>query len=58
MKRARKKKVVEEKKELDQKLNMLNAFIEGNAFFDTLPSDEKKRLIKQTALININITNH
>jgi hypothetical protein len=44
---AHQERVVVEKKELDEKLNKLKAFIEGGAIFKTLPEDEKHRLNRQ-----------
>lgn len=35
------------KKELDDKLNMLKAFIETNPVFEDLPADERGRLGRQ-----------
>jgi hypothetical protein len=39
-------RVVEEKKELDSKRDKLTEFIKGK-LFDSLPSDEQERLIRQ-----------
>jgi len=38
---------VEEKKELDEKLDKLKAFIETSSVFKSLPADERGRLGKQ-----------
>lgn len=43
-------RVVEEKKELDDKLSRLRPFIEG-ATFKTLPDAEQDRLIRQRRLM-------
>lgn len=40
-------RVVDEKKELDEKLDRLKAFIDTNPIFKTLPDDERKRLRRQ-----------
>lgn len=40
-------RVVTEKRELDEKLDKLKAFIETNATFKTLPEDEQGRLNRQ-----------
>lgn len=40
-------RVVDEKKELDDKLNKLKAFIEANPIFKALPEDERGRLGRQ-----------
>lgn len=40
-------RVVEEKKELDEKLDKLKAFIETSSVFKALPADECGRLGKQ-----------
>ena len=40
-------RVVDEKKELDEKLDKLKAFIETNSIFTSLPTDERGRLEKQ-----------
>lgn len=37
-------RVVDEKKDLDEKLDKLKAFIEANPIFKTLPEDERGRL--------------
>ena len=38
---------MEEKKELDEKLDKLKAFIETSSVFKSLPADERGRLGKQ-----------
>jgi hypothetical protein len=40
-------RVVDEKKELDEKLDKLKSFIETSQIFSGLPSDERKRLGRQ-----------
>jgi hypothetical protein len=40
-------RVVDEKKELDEKLDKLKAFIEVNPIFKKLPEDERRRLNRQ-----------
>lgn len=40
-------RVVDEKKELDEKLDRLKAFIETNPIFKTLHEDERVRLNRQ-----------
>jgi hypothetical protein len=40
-------RVVDEKKELDEKLDKLKAFIDTNPVFKTLPEDERSRLNRQ-----------
>lgn len=40
-------RVVDEKKELDEKLDKLKAFIETNPIFNNLPDDERGRLGRQ-----------
>jgi hypothetical protein len=40
-------RVVDEKKDLDEKINKLKAFIETNPTFKTLPDDERRRLGRQ-----------
>ena len=40
-------RVVNEKKELDEKLDSLKAFIETSPIFKSLPADERGRLGKQ-----------
>jgi hypothetical protein len=42
-------RVVDEKKELDEKLTKLNLFIAESPTFTGLPDDEKSRLIAQKA---------
>lgn len=44
------KRVIEEKLELDIKLNKLNVFIESS-FFDSLPKEEQERLFVQRYLM-------
>jgi hypothetical protein len=43
-------RVVDEKTELDQKIVKLDQFIEGEVF-ETLPSDEQDRLVKQLRIM-------
>jgi hypothetical protein len=43
-------RVVAEKKELDDKLSKLNAFLTGTTF-STLPEDERQRLQRQSKLM-------
>jgi len=40
-------RVVEERRELDEKISKLDKFIAGNEIFDALPPDEKYRLRDQ-----------
>jgi hypothetical protein len=40
-------RVVDEKKELDEKLDKLKAFIETSSIFKSLPVDERDRLGRQ-----------
>jgi hypothetical protein len=44
-------RVVDEKKELDAKLEKLMAFIQGS-IFQTLKSDEQERLTRQSKLMD------
>lgn len=44
-------RVVEEKAELDKKIEALNAFIEESPIFGTLDSDEKTRLKDQSMVM-------
>ncbi len=45
-------RVVDEKKELDDKLDKLKTFIETNPVFKGLPDDERGRLNKQFDLMD------
>ena len=44
-------RVVDEKTELDGKLEKLNAFIDGSDIFAGLPEDERTRLRKQAGFM-------
>jgi hypothetical protein len=44
---AYQQRVIEEKKDLDEKLNRLDEFIMLNPNYPILPQDEKDRLIRQ-----------
>lgn len=46
-------RVVDEKSDLDEKIAKLHAFIEGNDFFRTLPSDEQERLRQQRLAMTV-----
>lgn len=44
-------RVVQERKELEEKLQKLSAFISSSVEFQQLPADEKGRLLKQEGLM-------
>ena len=50
---AHQQRVVDEKTELDEKLDKLNSFIESNPIFGELPNAEKDRLNRQEVYMSL-----